>query len=595
MSNCRSPIIAVLGHVDHGKSSILDRIRNTAIIDGEAGGITQAIGASSVPIETIKKFTDILGVKMDFIIPGLLFIDTPGHEAFTSLRKRGGNLADIAILVIDINEGFKPQTIEAFEILKAYKTPFVIALNKIDLINGFKIFPELKDKSLLQNIAAQESFVQQKIEEKLYMLVAFINEKFGLESERFDRCDFTKQIAIVPCAAKHGIGIPKLLMVLTGLTQRYLENKLQCDIAPDSIGKGTILEIKTVEGMGLCMDAIIYDGMVRVNDQLIIGGLEKPIITKVKGLFTPKQLFDMRDKKAKFSPGREAIAATGVRISAPNIEEVIAGMPIISLPNSASIADIEQAKLSVQKEVEEVMITVDKEGVVVKADTIGSLEALIKLLKDKGIHIRKATVGNITKKDITDAESNHERNPLETVILGFNITMDSTLKNEKVKIITNTIIYKIIEDYEKWREDEARRIEGEELEGLMRPCKIEFLLHHSFRASNPAVFGAEILVGEAKPGMQLMKDDGTIIGIIKEMQKDKESISVAKKKDQIALSIPGATIGRQINEGEIFYSAIPEADFRKIKTLTKYLAKDETEILRVIAEIHRKENPVWGV
>ena len=246
MAICRSPIIAVLGHVDHGKSSILDRIRNTCIVDNEAGAITQAIGASTVPIETIKKLCSYLKVKMDYSIPGLLFIDTPGHEAFTSLRKRGGNLADIAILVVDINEGFKPQTIEAFEILKSYKTPFVIALNKIDLVDGYRVIEDLRDKSLLENLNAQTPEVQMKIEEKLYKIVAYVNEKFGMDSERFDRCDFTKQIPLIPCSAKYGIGIPKLLMVLTGLTQKYLEQNLTCDIEKTSKAKGTVLEVKNV-------------------------------------------------------------------------------------------------------------------------------------------------------------------------------------------------------------------------------------------------------------------------------------------------------------------------------------------------------------
>ncbi|HEY9706159.1 MAG TPA: GTP-binding protein, partial [Allocoleopsis sp.] len=333
---CRSPIISVLGHVDHGKSSILDRIRNSSVTDGEAGGITQAIGASIVPLHILKKFCDKVNTKFNFIIPGLLFIDTPGHEAFTSLRKRGGNLADIAILTIDINEGFKPQTIEAFEILKNYKTPFIIALNKIDLVNGFRIKEDLKDKTLMENLNAQEFQVQQDIEAKLYNIVAFISEKFGMESERFDRCDYTKQLAIVPCSAKTGIGISELLMVLTGLTQKYLENSLKCNIETNSPSKGTILEVKNVEGMGLCMDAIIYDGVMRVNDVLIIGNIEKPIVTKVKGLFEPKALIDMRDKKAKYQSIKEINAASGVRLSAQELEGVIAGMPLISCPQGTS-------------------------------------------------------------------------------------------------------------------------------------------------------------------------------------------------------------------------------------------------------------------
>ncbi|HYD03884.1 MAG TPA: translation initiation factor IF-2 [Alphaproteobacteria bacterium] len=592
---CRSPIIAVLGHVDHGKSSILDRIRNSAICDSEAGGITQAIGASIVPLHVLKNFCDKLGAKFNFIIPGLLFIDTPGHEAFTSLRKRGGNLADIAILTIDINEGFKPQTIEAFEILRNYKTPFIIALNKIDLVNGFRLKEDLKDKSLLENINAQEFQVQQDIEAKLYNIVAFISEKFGLESERYDRCDYTKQIAIVPCSAKAGIGISELLMVLTGLTQRYLENSLKCNLELNSPSKGTILEIKNVDGLGLCMDAIIYDGIMRVNDTLIIGGIDKPIVTKVKGLFEPKAMTDMRDKKTKFQSIKEISAASGVRLSAPDIEGAIAGMPLISCIQGTAPAIIEEFKSKIQAEVEEVIIETEKEGIVVKADTIGSLEALIKLLKDKGINIRKASVGNITKKDITDAESNYEKDPTESVILGFNITDASAIKNDKVKILTSNIIYKLIEDYDNWKTSENKRIEQKELEGLVRPCKIEYLANYTFRANNPAIVGIEVLSGTLRTGIKIMKSDGIAITEIKGVQKNKESVNKLEQKEQGAASLPGVTVGRQINEGDIYYSAIPEGDFRKLKTLVKYLSKEETTVLKEIAEIMRKNNPVWGV
>lgn len=594
MAICRSPIIAVLGHVDHGKSSILDRIRNTCIIDNEAGAITQAIGASNVPVEIIKKFCSALKVKMDFTIPGLLFIDTPGHEAFTSLRKRGGNLADIAILVVDINEGFKPQTIEAFEILKSFKTPFVIALNKIDLIDGFKVIDDLTDKSVLENINAQDISVQAKLEEKLYNIVAYIHEKFGMSADRFDRCDYAKQIPIIPCSAKKGIGIPKLLMVLTGLTQKYLEENLICNIEDNSKAKGTVLEIKNIEGLGICMDGIVYDGMLRTNDTMIIAGMDAPIITKVRGLFEPKQLADMRDSKTKFQSIKQVIAAAGIRIVAPNIEGVIAGMPFIALQNPAQ-KEIDAGIIDIQKDVTEALIQTDKEGIVVKADTLGSLEALVKLLKDKNINIRKASVGNISKKDLTDAESNYENNPLESAILGFNVVNESGIKNERVQIFTSNIIYRIIEDYEKWKVDEARRIEEKELEGLIRPCKIEYLHNYTFRQNNPAVIGAEVLVGTMRAGMNIMKDDGEILTNIKEIQKDKESVKTASKKEQVAISLPGLTVGRQINEGDIFYSAIPENDFRKIKKLTKYLQKDEIEVFKEIAEIMRKNNPVWGV
>jgi translation initiation factor 5B len=416
-----------------------------------------------------------------------------------------------------------------------------------------------------------------------------------MESERYDRCDYTKQIAIVPCSAKQGVGISELLMVLTGLTQRYLENTLVCNIEPDSPAKGTILEIKNAEGMGLCMDTILYDGVMRVNDILIIGGIDKPIITKVKGLFEPKAMTDMRDKKTKFQAIREVSASTGVRLSAIDIEGAIAGMPIISCPQNTPQKIIEEFKEKIQKEVEEVLIETEKEGIVVKADTIGSLEALVKLLRDKGLKIRKANVGNITKKDIADAESNYEKDATESVILGFNILNDSGIKNEKVKILTSNIIYKLIEDYDNWKTSETKRLEQKELEGLMRPCKIEYLPNYTFRASNPAIIGIEVLIGQLKTGTMIMKQDGTSLANVKEIQKNKESVSILEKKEQGAVSLPGLTVGRQIVEGEIYYSAIPENDFRKIKTLTKYLSKEETALLKEIAEIMRTNNPVWGI
>ena len=221
MAKIRQPIVTVVGHVDHGKTSILDKIRGSAIQAGEAGGITQAIGASIIPLHTIQKITGELLEKMNmkFNIPGILFIDTPGHASFTSLRKRGGNLADIAILVVDITEGLKPQTIESIEILKQFKTPFIIAANKIDLISGWVT----KEGPLAASLNSQPDSVRNLVDTKLYNLVGKIAEH-GFNADRFDRVDdFTKNIAIVPTSAKTGEGIPELLMIMSGLAQKFLE------------------------------------------------------------------------------------------------------------------------------------------------------------------------------------------------------------------------------------------------------------------------------------------------------------------------------------------------------------------------------------
>ncbi|MFH1505413.1 MAG: translation initiation factor IF-2 [archaeon] len=585
---CRSPIVTVLGHVDHGKSSILDAIRGSNIIAGEAGAITQAIGASIIPLEVVQKKCGKLleSLKMTFTIPGLLFIDTPGHAAFTSLRKRGGNLADIAIVVIDINEGFKPQTMETIEILKKYKTPFVVAANKLDLIPGY----QKKTDFVLQDIESQSQATKEKIDQQIYKLVGELHEKFQLPSERFDRVDsYTKQIAIVPCSAKENLGIAELLMAITGMAQKYMEECLRCDI--DGNAKGTILEVKEEKGLGLTVDVILYNGTLKVNDTIVIGSLEKPIVTKVRALLEPMPLAEMRDKKAKFKHVKQVFAATGVKISAPDFEGVISGMPIVSCKPE----DLEKCKQCVQEEVEEVLIETDNEGIVIKADNLGSLEALINMLKERDIPIRSASVGHISKKDITDAESNYEKDPLKAVILGFNVKLEKGVPAEQVKILTNDVIYKLIEDYEKWTGEETKRLEEEKLEILVRPCKIELLQNCTFRQNNPAICGVEVLAGILKTNTPLMKADGRHLANVKSMQSESQNLQRLEKGKQAAVSMPGLTVGRQINEGDILYSDIPEEDFRKIKKLKHYLKKEEIDILKEIAEMHRRENPVWGV
>jgi translation initiation factor 5B len=463
----RSPVCTVVGHVDHGKSSILDAIRGSSIVLSEPGRITQAIGASIVPIETIKKICGDMIKNITFTIPGLLFIDTPGHAAFTNLRKRGGSLADIAIVVIDINEGFKPQTLESIEILKQYKTPFIIALNKIDLIPGW----QTNKGSILASISMQAESVRNELDKRIYESVGKLFE-LGFQSERFDRVEnYTKQIAFVPVSAITKEGLPELLMVVSGLAQKYLEEGLECDA--EGYAKGTILEVKEEEGLGTTIDVIIYDGNLKVGDTIIIGGIDKPIVTKVRALLEPAPLAEMRDKKAKFKPVKQVYAASGVKIAGPELENAISGMPL----RSASAADLEKIKEEIQQEIDEVMIETGESGLVIKADNIGSLEALSKLLQDKQIPIRKATVGSITKKDIMDADSNTD--PFQKVILGFNVNVE--VENPTIKIITNNVIYKTIEDYEVWIEEEKKRIEAGKLEGLVKPCKFELMRGYVFR------------------------------------------------------------------------------------------------------------------
>jgi len=581
----RQPILVFMGNVDAGKTQLLDSIRNTTIVLSEAGKITQCIGCSLIPLDTIKKICgDLLATtKTKITIPGILAIDTPGHTAFTNLRKRGGNLADIAVLVIDINEGIKFQTVECIDILKQYKTPFIIALNKIDLLPGW----QSKKGILLQNIQEQTDNVRQLIETKLYEIVGKISE-LGFEAERFDRVeDYTKQVAIIPTSAKTSEGIPELLMVLTGLAQKFLDKSLKIDV--EGPAKGTVLEVKEEKGLGTTLDTIIYDGTLKKGDTIIIGTLSEPIVTKVKALFEPMPLKEIREKII-FKPADRVSAAIGVKISALGIKDVISGMPLIASDN------VDNAKEQIKKEVEEVLIKTDKEGIIIKADSLGSLEALTKILKENNITIKKASVGKILKKDIVDAEANYEKNPLQAAILGFNVSLMPGVKApENVKVISNDVIYKLIEDFEKWEEAVKKEQESKQIEFLIKPCKLKILKGYVFRQNNPAVVGVEVLQGNLKVDTPLMKNDGSSITKAEQIQLEKKNINEAEKGKQIAVSLPKVTVGRQIHEEDILYSAIPEEDFRKFKELKKVLSEDEKIILKEIAEIMRKKNAMWGV
>ncbi len=580
----RQPIVVIMGHVDHGKTSLLDKIRGTGIAAREAGGITQAIGASILPLKTVKQICGALleQLKLTLTIPGLLFIDTPGHAAFVNLRKRGGNLADIAILVVDINEGLMPQTKESIEILKHSKTPFIIAANKVDMVEGWR----QKPGALIQNISAQSPETLRKFETKLYEVVSQVFE-LGIQADRFDRVtDYTKTAAVIPVSAKTGEGIPELLMLLTGLAQKYLEQNLK--IEESGPAKGTIMEVKEQKGLGIVMDAIIYDGTLRVNDQILIGTLDQPLQVKVKALFEPEPHAEMREKKAKFKPVKEVTAATGVRIVAPGAEAAIAGAPIMG-----AVGDIQKAKEELHKEMHEVLIETDQDGIIIKADALGSLEALMTLLREKGIPIRKTGIGPITKKDISDAEAILATDPLHGVILAFNIPKLELATSAHV--IVNDVIYRLIEDYEAWKIKQQKQIELSKLDVLVRPCRVEVLKGYVFRQSNPAICGTEVIAGILRPNTPLMNKEGKELTVVKGIQVEQENVEKLERGKQGAVSMPGVTIGRQLNEGDILYSAIPEEHFRQYKEHKEHLSEEEKNLLKEIAEIMRKGNPMWGI
>ncbi|MBI4399282.1 translation initiation factor IF-2 [Candidatus Micrarchaeota archaeon] len=576
----RSPIICILGHVDHGKTSLADYIRGSAIAKHEAGGITQMIGASFIPSKIIAEICgeQLKQMKTELKVPGLLFIDTPGHEAFTNLRRRGGSLADLAILVVDITQGFQPQTIEALEILKEYKTPFLIAANKIDLVSGWR---DSKELSFLKAMEKQSVKADAELDKLLYQLIGRLHE-FKFSAERFDRVnDFSKYVAIVPTSAKTGEGISELLIFLAGLSQRYMEDKLKIEV--EGPGKGSILEVKEEKGLGTTIDVVLYDGSIKKGDTIVFGTVDGAEVTKVRAILRERVL--PGESSEKFTYVDEAYAAAGVKIFAPNLEKAVSGSPIFVAQDN-----VEELRMQIKHEISDVLVKTTQAGVILKANTLGSVEAITKLLASANIPVKEAGLGNVIKKNVVDAQSVKYENKYYGVILGFNVkVMDDAEKEARrngIEVISSNIIYALLDRYQEWVKQEQEKEKEMGFSKLIMPGKVKVLSGYCFRVSKPAVFGVEILGGRIKSDYKLVKGDGEVIGIVKAIQKENESVQEAVASTQVAISMAEPTFGRQVKEGDVYYTMIPKDHIRLLREKYKvFLSDEESKLLEEIAAV----------
>ncbi|MCX6749651.1 MAG: translation initiation factor IF-2 [Candidatus Pacearchaeota archaeon] len=577
-SKIRQPIVTVCGHVDHGKTSILDRLRQSCVTEGEAGGITQKISFTIYPAENLKKTCPLIeksGIKLE--IPGFLLIDTPGHAAFTNLRKRGGSLADLAVLVIDINEGIKPQTSEVIQILKHNKTPFIIALNKIDNIHGWK----KNNVNLKASIESQAANAKQNFDEKYLTLIGALNS-YGFDADLYcNITDFTKKIALVPCSAKTSEGIPELIMMLCGLSQKYLENR----ISLGENAKGVILEMKK-EKNHYYLEAILYDGELSKKDSIAVANLEgKPIIAKIRVLEEIQPMCD------KFQPVEKVTAATGLRMQLTESIDILPGMPfVVFKDNLKEIQEIFKKELSDN-------IKTESSGIIVKADSLGSLEALMLMLDQSNIPVLKAGIGKINKTDIINARANLEINELDAVILGFNVSSeeDAIDTTGKIKIIADEVIYKLIENLIKFREEKRKEIEKNRIMGLTPLCKLKLLKQYVFRNTNPAVFGVRIEAGKLTSGLNMIDEHDEKVAKVKNIQSENKSVDQASEGQEVAISMPGINYERRMKEVNLLYTDIAESQFRNFKKNKDLLSSGEISLLQELAEIKRKSKSDWGM
>jgi len=587
-SKFRQPIVVVLGHIDSGKTSLLDKIRGTAVQSREAGGITQHIGASFFPIETLEdlcgNLLEKVGGKID--IPGILVIDTPGHAVFTNLRNRGGSASDISILVIDAMKGIEVQTRESLDILRKRKVPFIIALNKLDTVPGWR-----PSSSLTSSLKQLDESTRNNLDGRIYDVVGELS-RHGIQSEAFYRLqDPKKQVAIVPVSAKTGEGIPELISLLIGLTQSYLKQKLT--VSGDT--RGIVLEVTEEPGLGDTANIILTDGILNKNDEIAVAKKEGAVLTKIKAIFMPKPLDEMRDPRDKFSPVNQVVAATGAKISTSDLEGVLGGSPIIGINDG----NLDLVKNEIESEIKSIFVETDSVGIIVKADTLGSLEAVVDTLKESNIAISTADTGMVSRKDVIKAQVITETDKYLGSILAFGVKVLDDAKEEAnkngIRIFSQPVLYDLVDEYRDWVTSDKENLQRTELDSIILPCKFQLIKGMVFRRNGPAVCGVEILGGSLKQKSSIINSEGKEVGVVKQIKDNGENIQNAPKGSEVSISMNEPVIGRTIREGEILYSLPANIGVRLLKDRhSDSLSEDELTILDEIIELRRKVVPLYG-
>lgn len=490
----RSPICCILGHVDTGKTKLLDKIRQTNVQEGEAGGITQQIGATYFPVEALEQKTAVVNKdgKFEFKVPGLLVIDTPGHESFANLRSRGSSLCNIAILVVDIMHGLEPQTLESMQLLRDRKTPFIVALNKIDRLYGWK---KIDNNGFQESLAMQNKGVQNEFKTRLEQTkLAFAEKGFNAELY-YENKNMAKYVSLVPTSAHTGEGIPDMLKLLTSLTQERMTSALMYL----SEVEATVLEVKVIEGLGTTIDVILSNGVLREGDRIVLCGLNGPISTNIRALLTPAPLKELRLKSA-YVHNKEAKASLGVKIAANDLEGAIAGSRLLVVGPEDDEEDLED---EVMADLQNLLSKVSKDnrGVSVQASTLGSLEALLEFLKQSKIPVANISIGPVYKRDVMMAGTMLEKAKQYAVMLCFDVKVDREAQayadEQGVKIFTADIIYHLFDDFNSHMAKLKEQKKEEAKLQAVFPCILSPL--QVFNKKDPIVIGVDVIDGNLRP------------------------------------------------------------------------------------------------
>lgn len=598
----RSPICCILGHVDTGKTKLLDKIRQTNVQGGEAGGITQQIGATYFPIEAIRDKTKTMAKfeKQTFDVPGLLVIDTPGHESFSNLRSRGSSLCNIAILVIDIMHGLEQQTIESIKLLRDRKAPFVVALNKIDRLYDWQSTP---NNSFRDSFEQQSKAVKDEFATRLSNIQLALSEQ-GLNSELyFQNKNISKYVSIVPTSAVTGEGIPDLLWLLLELTQKRMSKQLMYL----SHIEATILEVKVVEGFGTTIDVILSNGYLREGDRIVLCGMNGPIVTNIRALLTPQPLRELR-LKSEYVHHKEVKAALGVKIAANDLEKAVSGSRLLVVgPDD----DEEEMMDEVMEDLTGLLDSVDTsgKGVVVQASTLGSLEALLDFLKDMKIPVMSIGLGPVYKRDVMKASKMLEKAPEFAVMLCFDVKVDKEAElyaeQEGIKIFNADIIYHLFDAFTAYQEKLLEQRRKDFMGDATFPCVLNTI--QIINKRGPMIIGVDVIEGTLRVGTPIcaVKIDPTtkekqtlLLGRAMSLEINHEPVTEVKKGQTAAgvamrLEDPSSQQpiwGRHVDEKDTLYSLITR---RSIDTLKDKAFRDQ--VPKSDWMLIKKLKPVFGI
>lgn len=591
----RSPICCILGHVDTGKTKLLDKIRQTNVQEGEAGGITQQIGATYFPIEAIKQKTCFLNKDgaFDYKVPGLLIIDTPGHESFTNLRSRGSSLCNIAILVVDIMHGLEPQTLESLGLLRQRKTPFIVALNKVDRLYGWKSYPEMSFEEMLE---LQPAATRAEFEDRLQKTILAFAEQ-GLNSQvSFRNNDMRKTVSLVPTSAITGDGVADMIMLLISLTQKMMHeslmylSKLEC----------TVLEVKVIEGLGTTIDVILSNGVLREGDKIAVCGLNGPIVTQIRALLTPQPLRELRIKSS-YVHHKQVKAALGVKICAPDLEKAIAGSHLMVIKSGD---DEEAIKEQVMEDLEDMLNSVDKsgQGVCVQASTLGSLEALLSFLKDMKIPVSGINIGPVHKKDIVRASVMLESAKEYACILAFDVKIDKEAQDMAddldVKIFKADIIYHLFDQFTAYMTALTEQKRKDMAPQAVFPCVLKIVPGCVFNKRDPIIMGVDVVEGILRIGTPIcvVQQPGNVVcslGRVSSIELNHRQMDQVKRGGpSVAIKIehasyePARLFGRHFTEADLLYSKISRQSIDVLKeNFRNDLAKEDWALVVKLKKI----------